>query len=99
MGVRYTKTVEHAGTATLWQRVGDGSVQVLGTVDLETMPYRQSLYGMDIGRDLGPTVSAAYVGPNEFQGTLLHVEFRLENDRDDLRAAAVVEAENALVDQ
>lgn len=99
LGVRYTKTAEHAGTATLWQRAGDGPVQELGSVDLETMPYRQSLYGMDIGRDLGPTVSAAYVGPNEFQGTLLHVEFRLENDRDDLRAAAAVEAENALVDQ
>ena len=99
LGVRYTKTAEHAGTATLWQRAGDGPVQELGSVDLETMPYRQSLYGMDIGRDLGPTVSAAYVGPNEFQGTLRHVEFRLENDRDDLRAAAAVEAENALADQ
>ena len=99
LGVRYTKTAEHAGTAILWQRAGDGPVQELGSVDLETMPYRQSLYGMDVGRDLGPTVSAAYDGPNEFQGLLRYVEFRLENDRDDLRAAAAVEAENALVDQ
>lgn len=99
LGVRYTKTAEHAGTAILWQRAGDGPEQELATVDLETMPYRQSLYGMDIGRDLGPTVSAAYAGPNEYQGLLRHVEFRLENDRSDLRAAAAVEAENALVDQ
>jgi arylsulfatase len=99
LGVRYTKTAEHAGTAALWQRADGGSVQELGTVDLETMPYRQSLYGMDVGRDLGPTVSAAYAGPNEFGGILRYVEFRLGNDRDDLRAAAAVEAQNALVDQ
>ena len=99
VGVRYTKTAEHAGTATLWQRADGGPVQELGSVEMDTMPFRQSLYGMDVGRDLGPTVSAAYAGPNEFRGALRHVEFRLENDRDDLRAAAAVEARNALVDQ
>ncbi len=100
LGVRYRKHDEHAGVATLWQRDGAaGHTVELGAVELSTMPFRQSLYGMDVGRDLGPTVSTAYDGPNEFAGVLRWVEFRLHDDRADLRAAAAVEAENALVDQ
>ncbi|WP_419932133.1 arylsulfatase [Candidatus Poriferisodalis sp.] len=99
LGVRYAKSAEHTGTATVWQRTDGEPARELGSVDMETMPFRQSLYGMDVGRDLGPTVTAAYAGPNDFQGVLRHVEFRLDNDRDDLRAAAEVEARNALVDQ
>ena len=57
------------------------------------------MYGMDVGRDLGPTVSEKYVGPFAFTGDLEWIEFRLENDRDDLEAAAEVEAKNALADQ
>ena len=44
-------------------------------------------------------MSPSYDGPNGFGGELRWVEFRMADDRDDLRAAAAVEAENALVDQ
>ncbi len=99
LGVRYIKHSEHVGVATLWQRDSGGQTSELGSVEMNTMPFRQALYGMDVGRDLGPTVSTSYEGPNQFSGTLHWVEFRLHNDREDLRAAAEVEAENALVDQ
>ena len=98
VGVTYAKTAEHHGTATLYLQQGEERT-VVGAMELDTMPYRQTLYGMDIGRDLGPTVSPSYDGPNGFGGELRWVEFRMADDRDDLRAAAAVEAENALVDQ
>ncbi|MCP3938513.1 MAG: arylsulfatase [Actinomycetia bacterium] len=98
LGVDYTKNAEHRGIATLYHQTVSGRVAV-GSVEVETMPFRQSLYGMDIGRDCGPTVTPDYEGQFEFTGLLDWVEFRLENDRDDLVAAAAVEAENALADQ
>lgn len=98
VGVTYTKTAEHHGEVELFAVVG-GARQVLAGAELDTMPFRQTLYGMDVGKDLGPTVTANYEGPNEFSGGLSWVEFRLQHDRDDLIAAAAVEAENALVDQ
>ena len=99
LGVVYRKSAEHQGTATLVFGDDGGKSREVGSVDLETMPYRQALYGMDVGRDLGPTVSSAYAGPFAFEGDLEWVEFRLEDDREDLRQAAAVESENALVDQ
>jgi arylsulfatase len=98
VGVTYTKTAEHHGEVELFAVVG-GARQVLAGAELDTMPFRQTLYGMDVGKDLGPTVTANYEGPNEFSGGLSWVEFRLQHDRDDLMAAAAVEAENALADQ
>lgn len=98
LGVVYRKSAEHQGTATLVFDDG-GERREVGSVDLETMPFRQALYGMDVGRDLGPTVSPDYAGPFAFEGRLDWVEFRLDDDRDDLQQAAAVEAENALVEQ
>ena len=98
LGVAFAKTAEHHGVATLFVDDGSGRNE-LGSVEFDTMPFRQSLYGMDVGRDCGPTVTAAYAGPNNFSGALDWVEFRLQNDRDDLMKAAAIEAENALADQ
>ena len=98
LGVSYLKTAENHGIASLYIENSDNRVQ-LGEVEIDTLPYRQTMYGMDVGKDLGPTVSDKYVGPFTFTGDLEWIEFRLENDRDDLVAAAEVEARNALADQ
>ena len=98
LGVTYRKTSENHGIATLFVET-DSSRDYLGEFEIDTLPHRQTMYGMDVGRDLGPTVSSEYVGPFEFTGDLEWVEFRLENDRDDLEVAAEVEARNALADQ
>jgi len=63
------------------------------------LPYRETLYGMDIGKDAGPTVTGAYQGPFPFTGRLDWVEYELEDDRDDLIKAAEVEHQNQLADQ
>ena len=98
LGVSYLKTAENHGLASLYIENSDNRVH-LGEVEIDTLPYRQTMYGMDVGKDLGPTVSDKYVGPFTFTGDLEWIEFRLENDRDDLVAAAEVEARNALADQ
>jgi arylsulfatase len=98
LGVSYRKTDENHGVATLYV-TNDDTREHLGEVEIDTLPHRQTMYGMDIGKDLGPTVSEKYVGPFIFTGGLDWIEFRLENDRDDLEAAAAVEATNALADQ
>ena len=54
---------------------------------------------MGLGLGLGFFSRALDVGPFTFTGDLEWIEFRLENDRDDLVAAAEVEARNALADQ
>ncbi len=98
--VRHAKTDENAGTATLL--VGDaetGATQELGSVAIKTLPFRQTMYGMDIGRDAGPTVSDRYVGPFGFEGSLHWVEFELQDDRDDLEKAADAELEAQLAEQ
>ena len=63
------------------------------------LPYRETLYGMDIGKDAGPTVTDAYEGPFPFAGRLDWVRYHLEDDRDDLTTAAAVEHENSWADQ
>lgn len=98
LGVSYRKTAENHGIATLYVTNGDARDH-LGEVEIDTLPHRQTMYGMDVGKDLGPTVSEKYVGPFAFTGDLEWIEFRLENDRDDLEAAAEVEGRNALADQ
>ena len=98
LGVSYLKTAENHGIASLYIENSDNRVH-LGEAEIDTLPYRQTMYGMDVGKDLGPTVSDKYVGPFTFTGDLEWIEFRLENDRDDLVAAAEVEARNALADQ
>jgi len=98
LGVSYRKTAENHGVASLYVGRGDNR-DSLGEVEIDTLPHRQTMYGMDVGKDLGPTVSDKYVGPFTFTGDLNWIEFRLENDRDDLEAAAEVEARNALADQ
>lgn len=94
VSVRFDKTGEHAGTATV---LVDGVACGSGAVEL--LPWRQSFYGMDIGSDQGSTVSAAYDAPFRFEGRLHHVDFELGQDRDDLRKAAAMEARNAVSDQ
>lgn len=94
VGVRYTKNDEHEGVAVLFadrEPIGEGPIS--------TVPYRQAMYGMDIGKDTGPTVSASYKGPFAFTGTLFAVDYALENDRDDLLKAAKAEFNAALAEQ
>ena len=94
LSVEYTKHADHEGIVRLL--VGDAPA---GETALKTLPWRQTLFGMDIGRDLGSTVTDAYDAPFAFTGNIHFVDYHLSDDCDDLRAAAVVEAGNALVDQ
>ncbi len=70
-----------------------------GSAPIELLPWRQTFYGMDIGSDQGSTVSDAYPAPFRFEGRLHHVDYELDNDRNDLRKAAAMEARNAVADQ
>ncbi len=94
LGMHFTKSGEHAGMATL---VVNG--EAAGEAPVELLPWRQTMYGMDIGRDQGSTVSSAYAVPFRFDGRLLWVEVQLEDDREDQKRAAAIEAQNALTDQ
>ncbi len=94
VGMHFSKTGEHVGTLSL---MIDGAET--GAIPLELLPWRQTMYGMDIGRDLGSTVSPAYTAPFRFQGRLFWVDYHLEDDREDGVKAAGIEARNALTDQ
>ena len=103
--VRYGKTADHEGIASLLVRpIIDGepttaAEQLLAEGPIATLPYRQTMYGMDIAKDAGPTVTDRYVGPFRYSGYLRWIEFELEDDRDDLVRAAEVELQNQLADQ
>ncbi|MGB5758010.1 MAG: arylsulfatase [Acidimicrobiales bacterium] len=100
--VRYRKTGEHSGVATLLvddAASSDDDPIEIGSGPVETLPYRQAMYGMDIGRDAGPTVTGDYRGPFPFEGTLHWVEYELADDRHDLARAAEIEFENQLAEQ
>ncbi len=107
LSVRYDKTDEHQGTATLLVAPIDGDArdgtagpaETIGSGPVETLPFRQTMYGMDVGRDGGPTVSGRYRGPFPFAGTLHWVEYELDDDREDLLAAAEQELETQLAEQ
>ena len=110
LGVRFDKTAEHEGMATLLvTQVSDGSGDAaaavagapmeVGSGPVETLPYRQTMYGMSIGRDAGPTVSGRYPGPFCWEGTLHWVEYELQDDRADLAEAAERELETQLAEQ
>jgi hypothetical protein len=94
IAVVFTKTAEHAGELTM--RI-DGVDA--GSCALTLLPFRQALFGMDIGADHGSSVCTDYGAPFRFGGRLHHVDYALGTDRDDVRRAAAVEARNALVDQ
>jgi arylsulfatase A-like enzyme len=92
--LRFSKTADHQGVATLL--VDD---QPAGEMPMALMPWRQSVFGMDVGADHGSTVSEDYAAPFAFDGRLLHVDYVLGTDRADLQKAAAIEARNALLDQ
>ncbi len=94
LGMQFSKSGEHVGTVTLL--VDDTEV---GKISVELLPWRQTMYGMDIGRDQGSTVSSAYAAPFRFDGRLFWVDYHLEDDREDGKKAATIEARNALTDQ
>ncbi|ETX04072.1 MAG: arylsulfatase [Candidatus Entotheonella gemina] len=94
LGMRFTKSAEHAGIAALTV-----NGQEAGATPVELLPWRQAMYGMDIGRDQGSTISPAYAAPFRFDGRLAWVDFRLEDDREDQKKATAIEARNALTDQ
>ncbi|MGI9597172.1 MAG: arylsulfatase [Acidimicrobiales bacterium] len=102
---RYDKTDDHRGVVTLLAGPAGGSngsssqATVVGSGPIETLPFRQTMYGMDIGRDAGPTVSGRYRGPFPFEGSLHWVEFELDDDRKDLIKAAEAELETQLAEQ
>jgi arylsulfatase len=90
----FSKRGEHHGTVALFI-----NGEPAGQGELELLPWRQSLFGMDVGADTGSPVSAAYQAPFRFDGVLKWVDYELQNDRDDLINAAKIEGENALTDQ
>jgi arylsulfatase len=94
VSMRFEKRGEHVGEVILTIN-GDA----VGCGDLELLPWRQSLFGMDVGADTGSPVSAAYGAPFQFEGDLNWVDYALKNDRDDLIKAATIEGRNALTDQ
>ncbi len=94
LGMHFAKSREHKGTVIL---MVDGDA--VGKAPVELLPWRQTLYGMDVGRDQGSTVSSAYTAPFRFDGTLFGVDFHLEDDREDQKQAAAIEGRNALTDQ
>ena len=94
LAARFDKTGEHRGMLTLEVDGRD-----VGSAALSTLPWRTTLYGTDIGRDLGSTVSPEYRGPFAFTGVLHAVAYTLGSDRADRQEHAAVEAENALADQ
>ena len=96
--VRFDKTDEHQGVATVGYDAGGGLVE-LASGRIELLPFRQTTYGMSIGRDNGPTITPAYDGRFPYTGRLDWVEWELEDDRADLVEAANQELENQLADQ
>ncbi len=90
----FAKTAEHQGRLTI--RIGS---ETLASGDLRTLPWRQAMYGLDIGRDLGSTVTPSYAAPNNFAGAIHLVRYDLDDDRSDRAAAARVESQNALAEQ
>ncbi len=92
--VAFAKTRPNGGTAELSV---NGTARTATELDL--LPWRQTMYGLDIGQDLGTTVSGEYQAPFAYTGTIESVTYDLDNDRDDLTEAAEVEADNALIDQ
>ena len=99
--VQYNKTGEHEGLATLRCSPADdaSSSTDLGSGPIETLPYRQTTFGMSLGKDAGPTVVDTYDGQFDFGGTLAWVEWTLDDDRADLAKAADVEHEVQLMEQ
>ena len=96
--VRFDKTDEHQGLATVGYEAGAGLVE-LASGAIELLPFRQTTYGMSIGRDNGPTITPAYQGRFPYTGRLDWVEWDLQDDRADLVEAANQELENQLADQ
>ena len=94
IAARFTKTEEFAGTLDL---VVDDSVLASGHIRM--LPFRQTLFGLDIGSDRGSTVTDAYSSPFSFTGSDLVVRYAMLDDRSDLRKAAEMEARSSLMDQ
>ena len=86
------------GTAVL-SCVRDGAATELGRGPVEMLPYRETLYGMDIARTPAPRSPAPTKALSPFTGRLDWVEYELEDDRNDLIEAAEVEHQNQLADQ
>lgn len=95
---RCAKTAEFEGEVTVEVagRGGEGR-------QIRMLPWRQTLFGLHIACDLGSTVTDAYTPPFRFTGRELVVDYRLHDDRDDLRgateAAAEAEARISLAEQ
>lgn len=94
LAVQFRKTGEHEGVATLF--VND---EACGEAPVRLLPWRQSVYGMDVGADQGSTVCAEYDAPFRFAGRLHHLDYALGTDREDVARALGIEARNALTDQ
>lgn len=90
----FQPTGQHRGTGTLV--IADSPV---GSIEFETLPFRQSLYGLDVGRDLGLTVSDAYDGPFAFEGELGEVIYDLVIRSQPDSEAAQAALDSALTEQ
>ncbi len=91
---RFAKTAEHVGTLSI-----EIAGEPVASDTIETLPFRQTLLGLHIGADHGSSVTDAYRAPFRFTGEDLVVRYEMQDDRDDLRAAAAAEARTALADQ
>ncbi len=91
---RFDKQAEHRGVLMLRIDGGDAA-----SAPIELLPFRQTLFGLDIGADHGSTVTDAYAAPFRFNGERLIVRFETKGDRSDLIAAAAAEARAAVAEQ
>jgi arylsulfatase A-like enzyme len=89
----FERTDDHRGIGRL---IVGGALA--SSAEFETLPFRQSLYGMSVGRDAGPTVSTRYPGPFAFDGALTNLVFELGPSADDTSSAAA-DFRSALAEQ
>jgi arylsulfatase A-like enzyme len=94
VAARFRKTGEYVGTIEIVQ--GD---ECSPAIELNTLPFRQTLFGLLIGSDEGSTVTDAYPAPFRFTGRDLVVRYEMSGDRADAASAAAGEARAAISEQ
>lgn len=90
----YSKLRDNEGVIRLWIEKNQ-----VGQIDIKMLPWRQTIYGMDIGSDQGSTVVADYSSPFYFTGLIHHVDFHLKDDQDDQVVSNKIEFQNSISEQ
>ena len=97
--VRYDKTAEHQGIATVAVQEAGGAVIDLGTGPVETLPYRQTCMAWTSDATRGRLSLATMLGHSRSRVSLSGWNLRSATTRADLMKAAEVEFENQIIDQ